>query len=135
MATKKAAPKSAAKAAPKKAAAKAAPKKADKALAPKAAAAKAAPKKAAAAPKAAAAVKKAAPKKAVIKLTDSQANLLKEIAGTSDAGLTATKKIQKQLDSLQAKKLIKKGKKDGEFFRYHVTKVGEKHLASSAASA
>lgn len=147
MATKKATPKSsAAKAAPKKAA----PKKAaaaapDKATAPKAAAAPKAPKKAAApkaaaaAPKAAApkavAGKKAAPKKAaVVKLSDSQTNLLKEIAGSGEAGVIATKKTQKSLDSLQAKKLIKKGKKEGDFFKYHVSKVGEKHVAGLDAA-
>ncbi|AMV36998.1 hypothetical protein [Planctomyces sp. SH-PL62] len=143
MATKKATPKSSApKAAPKKAAAPKAVEKAEKAMAPKAAPKKAAaPAAKAAAPKAAApaakaaAPKKAAPKKApAIKLTDSQANLLKEISGASEAGLTATKKLQKQLDGLQAKKLIKKGKKEGDFFKYHVTKIGAKHLASGTAS-
>lgn len=130
MATKKAAPKSST---PKAAVKKAAPKKA---AAPKAAAAvkKVAPPKKAAAPKAAAPVKKAAPKKAApaIKLSDAQTSLLKEIVGAGETGLVATKKIQKQLDSLQTKKLIKKGKKEGEFFKYHVTKLGEKHHASKA---
>lgn len=133
MATKKATPKSSApKAAPKKAA----PKKAapDKAVAPKAAAAPKAPKKAAVAPKAAG-VKKAPKKSApAIKLTDSQTNLLKEIAGAGEAGVIATKKTQKSLDALQTKKLIKKGKKEGEFFKYHVSKVGEKHIAGLAAA-
>jgi len=143
MATKKATPKSSApKAAPKKAA----PKKAEKADAAAAAAPKKAAPKKAAAPKAAApaapapkaaAPKKAAPKKpaAAIKLSDPQANLLKEIGAASEAGLTATKKIQRQIDALQTRKLIKKGKKDGEFFKYHVTKLGEKHLASTSGSA
>ncbi|WP_165063625.1 hypothetical protein [Paludisphaera rhizosphaerae] len=129
MATKKAAPKSST---PKAAVKKAAPKKA---AAPKAAAVKkVAPPKKAAAPKAAAPVKKAAPKKAApaIKLSDAQTNLLKEIVGAGEIGLVASKKIQKQLDSLQTKKLIKKGKKEGEFFKYHVTKLGEKHHASKA---
>ena len=126
----KAAPKAAAKAAPKKAAAPAAKAAPKKAAAPKAAA------PAAPAPKAAA-PKKAAPKKpaAAIKLSDPQANLLKEIGAASEAGLTATKKIQRQIDALQTRKLIKKGKKDGEFFKYHVTKLGEKHLASTSGSA
>lgn len=132
MATKKATPKSSApKAAPKKAA----PKKAaaDKATAPKAAAAPKAPKKAAA-PKAAG-VKKAPKKSApAIKLSDSQTNLLKEIAGAGEAGVIATKKTQKSLDALQTKKLIKKGKKEGEFFKYHVSKVGEKHVAGLSAA-
>jgi hypothetical protein len=78
-------------------------------------------------------VKKAAPKKAAaVKLSDAQANLLKEVAGAKDAGVTATKKIQKQLDSLQSKKLIKRGKKEGAFFKYHVTTLGEKHQAGSS---
>ena len=112
---------------PKAATKKAAPKKA----APAAKAA--APKKAAPAAKAAA-PKKAAPKKAAaIKLTDAQAALLKEVVGSKDAGVTATKKIQKQLDSLQTKKLIKRGKKEGAFFKYHGTKLGEKHQATSDA--
>ena len=110
-------------------------KAAPKSSAPKAAAVKKAAPKKAAAPKAAA-VKKAAPKKAAaVKLSDSQANLLKEIVGAGEAGVVATKKTQKQLDSLQAKKLIKKGKKEGEFFKYHVTKIGEKHHASKAEAA
>ena len=58
---------------------------------------------------------------------------MKEILGSKDAGITATKKIQKQLDSLQTKKLIKRGKKDGAFFKYHGTKLGEKHQAASDA--
>lgn len=150
MATKKATPKGgAAKAAPKKAA----PKKVavDRAAAPKAAAPKAAASKAArkpavdkpavekaavakASPKAAGA-KKAAPKKApVVKLTDAQTNLLKEIAGSGEAGVSATKKTQKSLDALQTKKLIKRGKKEGDFFKYHVSKVGEKHIAGMDAA-
>lgn len=105
-----------------------------KSSSPKAAVKKAAPKKAAPAAKAAG-VKKAAPKKAAaIKLTDAQAALLKEVVGSKDAGVTATKKIQKQLDSLQTKKLIKRGKKDGAFFKYHGTKLGEKHQAASDAA-
>ena len=127
--TKSSSPKAAAKTAVKKAAPKkaAAPKSDAKAAAPK----KAAPKKAA--PKAAG-VKKAAPKKAAVKLTDAQANLLKDVIGTKEDGLVATKKNQKQLDSLQAKKLIKRGKKDGAFYKYHGTKLGEKHHASSGSS-
>jgi hypothetical protein len=151
MATKKATPKGGAtKAAPKKAAPKrvavdkaaekAAPTR--KAAAPKAAAAKAAAPKAAdrsaekaAAPKAAGA-KKAAPKKApAVKLSDAQTNLLKEIAGSGETGVPATKRTQKTIDALQAKKLIKRGKKEGDFFKYHVSKVGEKHLAGLDAAA
>ncbi len=131
---KKAAPKAAAakpEAAPKAASKKSAP--APKSAAPKTAA-KAAPKQAAPKPEAAAkaAPKKAAPKKtAEIKLTDAQANLLKEVAASKETGVIASKKIQRQIDSLQTKKLIKRGKKEGAFFKYHVTKLGEKHQAAT----
>ncbi|WP_337177763.1 hypothetical protein [Paludisphaera sp.] len=148
MATKKATPKGgAAKAAPKKAAPrkvaadKAAAEKpapARKAAAPKAAAPKAAVAVDKAAPKAPAA-KKAAPKKApAVKLSDAQTNLLREIAGSGETGLPASKRTQKTIDALQTRKLIKRGKKEGDFFKYHVSKVGEKHLAgldSAAGSA
>jgi hypothetical protein len=127
--TKSSSPKAATKTAVKKAAPK-------KAAAPKSDAKVAAPKKTAAkkaaAPKAGG-VKKAAAKKP-IKLTDAQANLLKEVLGTKDAGLVASKKIQKQLDALQTKKLIKRGKKEGAFYKYHGTKLGEKHQASTGSS-
>jgi hypothetical protein len=127
--TKSSSPKAATKTAVKKAAPKkaAAPKSDAKTAAPKKTAAKAA------APKSGG-VKKAAPKKAAVKLTDAQANLLKEVIGTKEAGLVASKKIQKQLDSLQAKKLIKRGKKEGAFYKYHGTKLGEKHQASTGSS-
>ena len=109
------------KATPKSSAVKAAPKKA---VTRKAAAAKApvekapvekAPKKAAAGVKKT--VKKAAP---AIKLSAAQENLLREIGGAGEAGVVASKKIQKSLDALQNRKLVKKGKKEGEFFKYHV---------------
>ena len=130
-------------AAPKKAAAvKAAPKKAaaPKAAAPKAAAPKAAvkatpktaaPKTKAAAPKAAA-PKKAAPKKAaVVKLTDSQSDMLKKIHGTGEKGFPAEKKAeQKTLDALQTRKLVKKGAKNKETGHVHYTtsSAGKKHV-------
>jgi hypothetical protein len=124
MAVKKSAPKSSAKAAK----AKAAPKKA----APK----KTAPKrsgKAAQAPKAGA--KKAAPKKApAIKLTDPQRKLLGDVAATKDAGVLETKSTAKMLGALLSKKLIKKGKKEGSSFRYHITKTGEKHAPAAGSS-
>ena len=120
---KTAAPK---KAAPKQAAAAkaAAPKKsaAPKASAPKAAAAKAAPKSAAA-PK-----KKAAP----VKLTDRQAELLKRVKDAGEAGYPASKAEGKGLESLQTKKLIKRGAKNKESGNYHysVSKAGDKHLST-----
>jgi hypothetical protein len=119
---------SATKAAPKKAAAKksaAAPKKkAAKASAAKTAPKKAGPKKAAAAPK-----KKAAP----VKLTEKHAELLKKVKETKD-GYLATKSDAKALESLQTKKLVKRGAKDkaSGSYRYTVSKAGEKHLGAPA---
>jgi hypothetical protein len=127
MAVKKStAPKSGAKAAPKAKATKSAAK----AKAPKAkAATKAKPK--AKAPKAGA--KKAAPKKApAVKLTDPQRKMLGEVAGKKAEGLLETKATAKQLAALLQKKLIKKGKKEGGFFRFYVTKTGEKHATAAA---
>ena len=129
---------------------KAAPKKAAAASKPAAAAAKPAPAvKAATAskagtpkPKAAAAgaaPKKAAPKKvAVVKLTDKQLDLLKLVHGTKETGYLADKKAEaKSLETLATKKLIKKGAKDkaSGHIRYHVSKAGEKHVASSNPTA
>ena len=115
---KAAAPAPAAKkvaAAPKKAAA---PVKAA-APAPKKAAAPA-PKKAAAAPK-----KKAAP----VKLTDNQVGLLKKVAEAKETGYPATKAENRAIESLQTKKLVKRGTKTKEgSYHYLVTKSGEKHL-------
>jgi hypothetical protein len=127
MAVKKTAPKTAAKKA--KAVKKAAPKKAaPKKAAPK----KAAPKKAA--PKGA--VKKAAPKKAAaVRLSDTQKTLLKQVADTLAVGLLATKGTAKTLSTLQAKKLIKKGKKEGDHFRYFITKLGQKQTPAATAPA
>jgi hypothetical protein len=112
-----------------KSSAKAAPKKA----APKKAAAKPAAKKAAKAPKAKGAAKtKAAPKKkaAPVKLTDKQADLLKKVADAKDAGYLGPKGESKALESLQTKKLIKRGAKDkaSGSYRYVVSKAGEKHV-------
>jgi predicted transglutaminase-like cysteine proteinase len=115
------------KAAPKKAAAKksaAAPKK----KAAKASAAKTAPKKAAA-KKSAAPKKKAAP----VKLTEKHAELLKKVKEHKD-GYLATKSDAKALESLQTKKLVKRGAKDkaSGSYRYTVSKAGEKHLGAPA---
>src|SRR5690349_11962536 len=102
---------------------KAAPKKAI----PK----KTAPKKAS--PKASA--KKAAPKKAVpVRLSDMQKTILKQVADTQAVGLLATKATAKTLTTLQAKKLIKKGKKakgSTHVFVYHLTKAGARQLVLS----
>jgi hypothetical protein len=126
MAVKKSsAAKSSAKAAPK---AKAAKTAAPKAKAPQA---KADTKATAKAPKAAGA-QKAAPKKApAVKLTDPQRKALDAVAGKREEGMLGSKANAKQLSALLEKKLIKKGKKEGEFFRYFITKTGEKHVAAS----
>ena len=100
---------------------------------------KAAPKKAAtkkstkSAPKA---PKKGPVKKAMpVKLSDVQSRLLSTVHQAKDAGHLGNKAQAKTLDALLHKKLIKRGKKEGGFFRYQVTKVGAKHLATSSAPA
>ena len=100
---------------------------------------KAAPKKAAtkkstkSAPKA---PKKGAVKKAMpVKLSDAQTRLLATVHQAKDAGHLGNKAQAKTLDALLHKKLIKRGKKEGGFFRYMVTKAGEKHLATPSAPA
>ena len=105
-----------------------------KQAAPKqAAAAKtAAPKKGVApkaAPKSAAAPKK---KAAPVKLTDRQAELLKRVKDAGEAGYPASRAEGKGLESLQTKKLIKRGAKNKESGNYHysVSKAGDKHLST-----
>jgi hypothetical protein len=125
MAVKKTTKSSGTKAAPKKAAAKKAAPKAS------AASVKAAPKKKAA-PKASGATAKAAPKKkaAPVRLTDKQTDLLRKIADTKEGGYIGSKGEVKALESLQTKKLIKRGAKDKASgnYRYMVSKAGEKHV-------
>ncbi|MGC8639220.1 MAG: histidine biosynthesis protein HisIE, partial [Isosphaeraceae bacterium] len=80
--------------------------------------------------------KKAAPKKAAaIRLSDTQKSILKQVADTKAVGMLATKATAKTLSTLQAKKLIKKGKKEGEYFRYFITKLGEKQTPAAPAPA
>jgi hypothetical protein len=110
-------------------------KKTTKASAPKAAkkkvVAKAAAKKTVAAKTAKTTPKKAAKKKpAAVKLGEKQAILLKKIADTKE-GYFGAKGEAKVLESLQTKKLIKRGKKDKEKgYNYTVSKAGVKHLSS-----
>jgi histone H1/5 len=125
-AAKKAAPKAKAKAAVAK---KAAPKQAK-------ADTKQASPKAKSAPKAkAASAKKAAPKKAAApKLSSTQEQLLKSIAGAGESGYLPTKKAeQKTVEALMKHKLVKKGKKDTKTKTFHVllSQTGKKHLDSS----
>ena len=110
-----------------------------KKTAPKSGAAKkAAPKKAAGAGSTAT-KKKAAPKKAAgPKLSPAQHDLLKKVgAHTDPAGYHADKKPEnKSLESLVKHKLVKKGKKHATSGHYHysISKAGQKHLETSAAS-
>ena len=111
---------------------KAAPKKASaKKAAPKTA------KKKATAPKAKASLKKVSAKKAApVKLSDNQSDLLRKVSGTGMSGMAAdNKKLAKDLESLTAKKLLKKGAKNKAtgHVHYHMSKAGEKHLGSSAS--
>jgi hypothetical protein len=101
---------------------------------PKAAPKKAAPKKAPkATPKA---PKKGTVKKAMaVKLSDAQSRLLSTVQQAKDAGYLGNKAQAKTLDALVQRKLIKRGKKEGGFFRYQLTKAGEKHLATPSTPA
>jgi hypothetical protein len=109
-----------------------------KKTAPKSGAAKkAAPKKAAGAGSTAT-KKKAAPKKAAgPKLSEPQTEMLKKVAGAGEAGFHAEKKPEnKTLETLLKHKLVKKGKKHATSGHYHysISKAGQKHLETSAAS-
>ena len=97
---------------------------------PKAAPKKAAPKKSTkSAPKA---PKKGAVKKAMgVKLSDAQSRLLSTVHQAQDGGYLGNKAQAKTLDALAHRKLIKRGKKEGGFFRYQLTKAGAKHLAAA----
>jgi hypothetical protein len=128
--TTKASPK-----ATKRAAKKAAPKGATAQTATKSGTPKAkATKKAATA---GAAKKKAAKKAPAVKLTDKQRDLLSKVQGGSGAFTASGAAEQRALDTLQQKKLIKKGAKDKATGKvpFSVTKAGEKALTSAAASA
>ena len=79
--------------------------------------------------------KKAAPKKkaAPVKLTDKQTELLKKVTDAGEAGYPAdSKATAKGLESLQTKKLIKRGRRTRRAgtYRYRVSKAGEKHLST-----
>ncbi len=115
---------SAPKTKPKSAIKKAAPKKAVK----KASVAKVKPKVKAAAKKV---VKKASP----VKLTEPQQKLLSTVSQTPSPGYLGNKAEAKALASLLQKRLVKTGKKEGGFFRYMMTKLGEKSIPKAAAPA
>src|SRR4051812_36321443 len=96
-----------------------------------------------AAPKKTGATKKAAPKKAVKKagaaapkLSSSQSDLLTRIGTAGDAGYRSEKKAeQRSIDSLQDKKLIKRGAKDKATgsYPYTLSNAGKKHLGSQSS--
>ncbi len=121
-APKKAAPK---KAAMKKAAApvrsKARPETASKLSTPKAAGKDTSPK---------------APKKAAtIRLNDRQAEFLRKVKDTGEAGYKTGKGEQRTIDALVDRKLLKRGAKDKESgtYAYMISKTGEKYLTTSAS--
>jgi hypothetical protein len=97
-----------------------------------------------AAPKKTGATKKAAPKKGVKKagaaapkLSSSQSDLLQRIGTAGDAGYRSEKKAeQRSIDSLQEKKLIKRGAKDKATgsYPYSLSNAGKKHLSSQSSS-
>lgn len=119
-ATKVAAPKVAA---PKVAAPKAAANTAVKAGTPKAPVKKIMPKVAAKLP-------------APVKITDKQLEFLKAIHSAGENGYSGSKKAEaKSIDSLLAKKLIKKGAKNKAtgVYSYTVSKAGQKHIGTPAA--
>ena len=116
---------------------------APKAAAPKAKAAKVATPVAVAskvsakvaAPKAAA-KKVAAKLPAPVKITDKQMEFLKAIHSAGENGYAGSKKAEaKSIDSLLAKKLIKKGAKNKAtgVYSYTVSKAGQKHIGTPAA--
>ena len=81
------------------------------------------------------AVKKAAPKKAPgVKLTEPQKKFLETVAAKKEEGLVGTKGTARILDTLLEKKLVKKGKKEGDHFRFHITKLGSKHSPAPGSS-
>jgi hypothetical protein len=128
MAVKKTAKKEAS-ATPTKAAAKDSAKTTKKKAAPKAATKASATK--AAAPKA------AKPKAAPIKLTESQAEMLKKVHGAGEAGYTAAKPVEERsLTALLERKLIKKGAKDKATGKasHTASTAGKKHIEKSAGS-
>lgn len=80
--------------------------------------------------------KKGAVKKAMpVKLSDAQSRLLATVGQAKDAGYLGNKAQAKTLDALAHRKLIKRGKKEGGFFRYLLSKAGAKHLATPSTPA
>ena len=72
---------------------------------------------------------------APVKLTDKQHDLLKSVHSKKEVGYAAeSKALAKSLEQLKDKKLVKKGakNKDTGHVHYHISKAGEKHVASSS---
>jgi hypothetical protein len=77
--------------------------------------------------------KKAAP----VKITDKQAEFLKQIHAAGESGYKGDKKAEaKSLEALLGKKLIKRGAKDktSGHYSYSVSKAGHKHLSSGSSA-
>jgi hypothetical protein len=123
-------PKTKPKSAIKKAAVKKSVKKASGARAkPKVKAAPAKPKVKAAP------AKKAVKKASAVKLTEPQQKLLSAVSQSPSPGYLGNKIEVKLLAALLEKKVVKTGKKEGGFFRYMVTKLGERYTPKAALPA
>src|SRR5262245_13319330 len=79
--------------------------------------------------------KGAAKKAPAVKLSDAQGRVLSAVHQAREAGYLGNKPQAKTLDVLLQKKLIKRGKKEGGFYRYLVTKAGAKHVAAASVPA
>jgi hypothetical protein len=77
----------------------------------------------------------AAKKAPAVKLTDAQGRVLTAVHQTKEAGYLGNKAQAKTLEALLHRKLIKRGKKENGFYRYSVTKAGEKHMPAASAPA
>lgn len=76
----------------------------------------------------------AAKKPAAVKLTPKQTELLGKVHGAGGDGFEPSKAEGRSVESLLAKKVVKRGAKNkatGQF-RYLVTKAGQKHLPAPA---
>ena len=63
-----------------------------------------------------------------LKLTDAQKKVLAAVRQTEEPGYLGSKVEGRTLDALLQKRLIKRGKKEGELYRFMMTKVGLKHV-------
>src|SRR5437868_13743598 len=86
-------------------------------------------------PQPAAATKGAAKKAPAVKLSDAQGRVLSSVHQAGEMGYLGNKAQAKTLDALFHRKLIKRGKREGGFYRYQVTKAGQKHVPASSTPA